>query len=122
MNSIFLRKRAGMSPLAAVLQQQRPMLPGRPENPAEALDNGTVDPSVDDDRETGARKLTITDRSMNGDEIKMSVESNKENDSRINFLLKAFTDKTHSGEGDVPEDGSAAASEEAVIPVLPQQA
>ena len=95
----------GMSPLQAILQQGAPGTPERPGNPVlsgEALAGEEAGEPAKD-----TRKLTIADKGMDGNEIKMSVESSKDNDERINFLLSAFTDKTKDDgvQGEVPVDG-----------------
>ena len=106
-----------MSPLATVLRQGAPKLPDRPGDPsltAPVEDMGNTSPDT--------RKLTIADKGMDGNEIKMSVESSKENDDRINFLLNAFTQKTKDGEDtSVPSDEEAVPEPAEEAPVLPAQ-
>ena len=97
-----------MNPLQAILQQQGGM-PERPGNPV--LDGSAIaGPSEIEEGPADTRKLTISDKGMDGDEIKMSVESSKENDDRINFLLNAFTQKTQDNGASDEEAAAVEAS------------
>lgn len=108
-----------MSDLQAILQQGAPQLPDRPEDiaaptstPEEAVTTEAPD----------TRKLSIVDKGMDGEEIKMTVESSKDGDPRINFLLRSFTEKTDDGEqpAETPEEEQPAEAP-MMEPVVPQQ-
>ena len=83
-----------ISPLQAILQQGTPGMPERPGDPA------LGQPPVAEAAPPGARKVTVSDRSKDGSEIKMTVESDKDADRRMNYLVRVFAESLEEGQDD----------------------
>ena len=101
-----------INPLQSVLAAGPSGMPERPGDPAlgAPLEEATESPDT--------RKVVISDKGMDGKEIKMTVESSVENDARVSFLASALTQSI----GETDASGREASENEAPIPEPAEEA